>query len=88
NIKIYNEDSESGIITFNVKDIFPQDVASYLNHYKICIRAGNHCAKILKDELNITNTCRISFYLYNDKNEIDYFIKCLKDIKDIFKIII
>ena len=88
NIKIYNEDSESGIITFNVKDIFPQDVASYLNHYKICIRAGNHCAKILKDELNITNTCRISFYLYNDKNEIDYFINCLKDIIDIFKIIL
>ena len=35
NIMIYNENSESSIITFNMKDIFPQDVAIYLNKYKI-----------------------------------------------------
>ena len=52
NIIIYNEESEGSIITFNVKDIFPQDVAIYLNKYNICIRAGNHCAKILKEEID------------------------------------
>lgn len=88
NIEVYNDHSESGIVAFNVKDVFSQDTASYLNHYKICIRAGNHCAKILKDELNINNTCRISFYLYNTKEEVDYLINHLKDVKDIFKIII
>lgn len=88
NIEVYNDHSESGIVAFNVKDVFSQDTASYLNHYKICIRAGNHCAKILKDELNINNTCRISLYLYNTKEEIDYLINYLKDVKDIFKIII
>ena len=77
NIVIYNELSESGIITFNVKDLFPQDVAMYLNKHNICIRAGSHCAKILKDDLGIKNTCRISFYFYNTKKEIDQLVKVL-----------
>ena len=79
NIVLYNENSESGIITFNVKDIFPQDVAIYLNKYHICIRAGSHCAKILKDDLGIKNTCRISFYFYNTKEEIDKLIEVLSN---------
>lgn len=84
NIIIYNEHSESGIITFNMKDIFAQDLAIYLNKYKICVRAGNHCAKILKDELGIKNTCRISLAMYNNKEEIDYLAKVLDNpnIKD------
>ena len=78
-IIIYNEHSESGIITFNMKDIFAQDLAIYLNKYKICVRAGNHCAKILKDELGIKNTCRISLAMYNTKEEIDYLVKVLNN---------
>lgn len=83
-IIIYNENSESGIITFNIKEIFAQDLAIYLNKYNICVRAGNHCAKILKDDLGIKNTCRISLYFYNTKEEIDYLVKVLnnKNIKD------
>ena len=83
-IIIYNEHSESGIITFNMKDIFAQDLAIYLNKYNICVRAGNHCAKILKDELGIKNTCRISLAMYNNKEEIDYLVKVLNNpnIKD------
>ena len=79
NIIIYNELSESGIITFNIKDIFPQDLAIYLDKYNICIRAGNHCAKILKDELGIKNTCRISLYFYNTKEEIDRLVSVLSN---------
>ena len=79
NIIIYNETSESGIITFNIKDIFPQDLAIYLDKYNICIRAGNHCAKILKDELGIKNTCRISLYFYNTKEEIDKLVSVLSN---------
>lgn len=77
NIMIYNENSESSIITFNMKDIFPQDVAIYLNKYNICIRAGNHCAKILKEEIGIKNTCRVSLYFYNTKEEIDKLVEVL-----------
>lgn len=78
-IIIYNENTESGIITFNMKDIFAQDLAIYLNKYHICVRAGNHCTKMLKEDLNVKNTCRISFYFYNTKEEIDYLIKVLKN---------
>lgn len=78
-IIIYNENTESGIIAFNYKDVFAQDLAVYLNKYKICVRAGNHCAKILKDEIGIKNTCRLSFYLYNTYEEIDKLIEVLKN---------
>ena len=78
-IIIYNETSESGIIAINIKDIFAQDLAIYLNKYNICVRAGNHCAKILKDDLKIKNTCRISFYFYNTFEEIDKLVEALKN---------
>ena len=84
NLIIYNKNSKSGIITFNYKDIFAQDLAIYLNKYNICVRAGNHCAKILKDELKVKNTCRISMYFYNTKEEIDKLVNVLnnKNIKE------
>ena len=88
NITIYNADTKSGIIAFNIDDIFSQDTAVYLNHYKICVRAGNHCAKILKEDLEVNNTCRISFYIYNTKEEIDRVIEVLKDNKNIFNVIL
>ena len=88
NIVLYNKNSKSGIATFNIKGVFSQDTSVYLNHYNIAIRAGNHCAKILKDDLNIKNTCRISIYLYNTKVEIDKVIEVLKNSKDIFKVVI
>ena len=79
NIIIYNEHSNGSIITINYKDIFAQDLAIYLNKYKICVRAGNHCTKILKDELKIKNTVRISFAMYNTKEEIDKLIEVLSN---------
>ncbi len=88
NIKIYNKHSQSGIIAFNIDGVFSQDTAVYLNHYHICVRAGNHCAKILKDEFKINNTCRISFYLYNTKAEIDTLVKVLEQSENIFKIVL
>ena len=78
-ISIINEESDSGIVAFNVDDIFAQDVAVYLNKYNICVRAGNHCAKILKNEVGVKNTVRISIYLYNTKEEIDTLVNLLKD---------
>lgn len=81
NIILYNETSESGIIAFNMQDVFAQDLAIYLNKYKICVRAGNHCAKILKDELGIKNTCRLSLALYNTKEEIDRLVEVLSNPK-------
>jgi cysteine desulfurase/selenocysteine lyase len=78
-ISIINEESDSGIVAFNVDDIFAQDVAVYLNKYNICVRAGNHCAKILKNEVGVKNTVRVSIYIYNTKEEIDTLVNLLKD---------
>ncbi len=78
-VTIYNSHSQSGIVTINYDGIFPQDLSIYLDKYNICTRAGNHCAKILKEEIHIKNTCRISLYFYNNKEEIDKFISALKN---------
>ena len=88
NVVLYNKNSKSGIVSFNVKGVFPQDTSIYLNTNNIAIRAGNHCAKVLKDELNIKNTCRVSLYLYNTKEEVDVLIEALKRSEDIFKVVI
>lgn len=79
NITIYNKDTTSGVLLFNVDKYFSQDVAIYLNKFKICIRAGNHCAKMLEEVICATNTCRISLYLYNTKEEIDKLVEALKN---------
>ncbi len=78
-IDIINFHSSSGIVTFNVDNIFSQDVAYYLNRYNICVRAGSHCAKLAKNETGVKNTCRISLYFYNTKEEIDKFVSLLQD---------
>ncbi len=88
NIRIYNENSNSGIVVFNINKIFSQDLAIFLNHFGICVRAGNHCAKIVKEEINVSNTCRASFYLYNTKEEIDKLVEALNKQDQIFEIIL
>ena len=84
-IDLINIESDSGIVAFNVEGIFSQDVAYYLNKYNICVRAGNHCAKILKKETGVTNTIRVSLYFYNTEEEIDALVELLKDKEKILK---
>ena len=78
-IDIINLEADSGIVTFNVEGIFSQDVAYYLNKYNICVRAGNHCAKLTKNVTGVTNTLRISLYFYNTETEIDELVELLSD---------
>ncbi len=85
---LYNKSTDSGVLAFNLEGIFSQDTAIYLDHYNICVRAGNHCAKILKDEINIKNTCRISLYFYNTKEDIDKLVEVLEKSDDLFKVIL
>lgn len=84
-IEVYNEDNYSTTVAFNIKGVFSQDTAIYLDKYNICVRAGNHCAKILKDVFNIANTCRISLSFYNTKEEVDLLINVLKNSKNIWE---
>ncbi len=84
-IDIINLESDSGIISFNIDGIFSQDVAFYLNKYNICVRAGNHCAKILKSQTGVKNSLRVSLYFYNTYEEIDKFIELISDKNKIMK---
>lgn len=84
-IKIINEEAGSGIVAFNIEGIFSQDVAYYLNKYNVCVRAGNHCAKILKSVTGVKNTVRVSLYFYNTFEEIDALIELLTDKDKILK---
>ena len=79
-IHVYNPNAATGIVTFNVKGVFAQDAASYLNAQGIAVRAGNHCAKILMDVLKTSETVRASIYFYNTKEEVDTFIAACKGI--------
>ncbi|MCH5167164.1 MAG: cysteine desulfurase [Erysipelotrichales bacterium] len=78
-ITIVNEECDSGIVAFNVDGVFAQDVAYYLNKYHICVRAGNHCAKILKNAIGVKNTVRVSLYFYNTEEELDKLVELLSD---------
>ena len=78
-IKLYNPDTTTGIITFNVKDIFGLDVAKYFNHHGIAVRTGQHCSKLLVDRLEDYSTIRASIYLYTTKEDIDKFLEVCRN---------
>lgn len=88
NIKILNENSDSAIVLFNIDKVFSQDTALFLNEHHINVRSGNHCAKMLKDEIAVTNSCRISLYFYNTAKEIDKLIEVLNKQDEIYDKII
>ena len=70
-----------GVVSFQIKDVHPHDVATILNEDGIAISAGNHCAHPLMKYLGVHATCRASISFYNTKEEIDYFINKLKQVR-------
>ena len=84
-IHVYNNVIDSGIIAINIDDIFAQDVGYYLNKYKVCVRTGNHCAKLLKNVIGTDHTLRISLYFYNTKEDIDKLVDLLSNKEKIMK---
>ena len=71
------------VIAFNVKDAHPHDVSSILDSFGIAIRSGHHCAEPLHRYLKENATCRVSFSFYNTKEEVEYFIEKLKEVRRI-----
>jgi len=82
-IKIFGSKEKMGIVSFNFKDYHPHDVSQILDKEKICIRAGHHCAMPLHHILKTVATCRISFYLYNSKEDVERLIEGLKKVEKI-----
>jgi cysteine desulfurase/selenocysteine lyase len=77
------QDNKTGIITFNVKDVHPHDVATILDAEGVAVRAGHHCAQPLMKYLGQNATCRASFYLYNTKEDVDRWLAALAKVRKV-----
>lgn len=75
---------EVGVITFNLLDVHPHDVATVLDTKGVAIRAGHHCCQPLMRWLEASSTARASFYLYNTKQDIDSLVEALIQTKEYF----
>lgn len=78
-IAVYGPEAEArgGVISFNITDLHPHDIASVLDHCGVAIRAGHHCAMPLMQVLGVNGTCRASFYVYNTVGEIDVLMEAI-----------
>lgn len=79
-----NTDNQGSVISFNINGVHPHDIAQILGDKNICIRSGHHCAMPLHKRLKVTATARVSFYIYNNEEDINSFIEGLKEVKKIF----
>ncbi|MEI4801364.1 cysteine desulfurase SufS [Bacillus sp. FJAT-51639] len=83
-VTIYGPKKRAGLVTFNIDEVHPHDVATVLDVEGIAVRAGHHCAQPLMKWLKASSTARASFYLYNTKEEIDTFVEALTKTKEYF----
>ncbi|MGE6257534.1 cysteine desulfurase [Heyndrickxia sporothermodurans] len=74
----------AGLVTFNLDDVHPHDVATVLDAEGIAVRAGHHCAQPLMKWLKVSATARASLYLYNTEEDIDRFVAGLLKTKEYF----
>lgn len=75
---------QGGILSFNIRDIHPHDVGTFLDRQGVAVRTGFHCCQPFMQILRIPGTVRASFYIYNDYKDIDALFASLQGIKDVF----
>lgn len=75
---------KGGIISFELKGIHPHDVAMYIDRQGVAVRAGTHCAQPLLNRFQVTSTCRASFAIYNDRDDVDQLAEALEKAKRFF----
>lgn len=73
----YPTEDRTGVVAFNIKGTYPQDVALMLDEKGIAIRSGSHCAQPLHKWLGIESSCRVSPCFYNTIDDIDLFLEVL-----------
>ncbi|MDV2582084.1 cysteine desulfurase [Alkalibacillus haloalkaliphilus] len=83
-ITIYGPNERAGLVTFNLDDVHPHDLATALDSLGVAVRAGHHCAQPLMKHLQVAATARASFYMYNNKQDVDVFVDGLKKAKEYF----
>jgi len=85
-LEIYNINSPNGIITFNIKDVHPHDMASIFDNLNVCVRAGHHCNQLTMKHLKVSSTLRATIYIYNDESDIDRLVEGIKKGITFFKV--
>jgi cysteine desulfurase/selenocysteine lyase len=84
-ITVYGSEERAGIIAFSVDGMHAHDVAQFLDADGIAVRSGHHCTQPLHDKFGVSATARASFYLYNTRDEVDYWIQSLQKVTHILK---
>lgn len=87
-IKIYGPKDvniRGGVVTFSFKGIHSHDVAQILDSEGVAVRSGHHCTMPLHQRFGLVASTRASFYLYNDKKDVDALIKGLEKVRRVFK---
>ncbi|MEM3852614.1 MAG: cysteine desulfurase [Methanomassiliicoccales archaeon] len=79
-----DQEQRCGVISFNLSGVHNHDVSDILAAQGVAIRAGHHCAMPLMHDLGVPGTARISFYLYNTRDDVDAFIRALAEVERIF----
>ena len=87
-VELYGCDAENkiGLITFNIKDVHPHDVATILDAEGVAIRAGHHCAQPLMKYLGQNATCRASFYFYNTRRDVERLIEAIQKVRSVMRL--
>ena len=87
-VELYGCDAPNkiGIVTFNIRDVHPHDVATILDAQGVAIRAGHHCAQPLMKFLGVNATCRASFYFYNTRNDVERLIDAVQKVRGVMHI--
>ena len=85
-LTVYGEpvaDGRYGVVSFNVNDVHPHDVATILDAGGVAVRAGHHCAQPLMEYLGIGSCCRASVAIYNTAEDVDALLENLENVRKV-----
>jgi len=68
----------AALVSFNIAGLHPYDIGILLDKMGVAIRTGHHCAQPIMERYNVPGTVRMSFGVYNKKEEIDICITAIK----------
>ena len=77
--------ARTGVLSLALEGVHPHDISQVLDQQGVCVRAGHHCAKPLMRRLGVGATARASFYVYNERRDVDTLAEALSSASDFFK---
>ena len=85
-LTVYGEpvaEGRYGVVSFNVNEVHPHDVATILDAGGVAVRAGHHCAQPLMEFLGIGSCCRASVAIYNTPEDVDALLENLENVRKV-----